>query len=148
MVLNAFENGFNNGGWNTKTSFVHDSDEGFWTTYIGGGDGMWVSQNTALEFNEYFKGKAYMLPNRNINAGWISYQIISFVFPDKGKIFKSWFDSKGLGNQLTNFNIYDEPENSYLVGSANLLFGDNSVATKDQAWIYNNRNRIAEKTKE
>ena len=148
LVLNAFENSFNSGGWNTKTSFVHDNKDCFWTTYMPGGDGMWVGSNIALEFNEYFSGKAYMLPNRNINNSSISYQIVSFVYPDKGAIFKSWFDSKGITNQLTNYATYNEPENSYLTGSANLLFGDNSVMTKEQSWVYNNRNRIAQKTTE
>lgn len=144
LVLNAFENSFNAGGWNTKTSFVHDNYIGFWTTYTGGGDGMWIGQNAALEFNENFSGTAYMLPNRNINNGSISYQIVSFEYPDSGNIFKSYFDKKGITTQLKNFYTYDQPENSYLTGSANYLFGDNSVATKNQAWLYNNRNRVAQ----
>ena len=150
LVLNAFENGFNRGGWNTKTSFVHDSNQYFWTTYRGGEDGLWCGPNLALEFNQAFEGKAYMLPNRNINNGSISYQIVSFIDPEKGATFKSWFDVKKIadGNQLKNFELYDEPENSYLVGNANLLFGDNSVATKNQGWVYNNRNKIAQREKE
>jgi len=145
LVLNAHDNSFNSYGWNTKTSFVHDNLRTFWTTFLTGKDGMWISRNTALEFNEYFKDRAYMLPCRNINNNAISYQIVSFEFPDNGNIFKSWFSSKGISTTPTSYATYDQPENSYLTGSANLLFGDNSVGTKEQSWLYNNRNQVSDK---
>lgn len=37
----------------------------------------------------------------------------------------------------------DEPNDfNYLVGNMNVLFGDGSVLSKDQAWLCNNRDKI------
>lgn len=146
LVLNAYENSFQKGSvGGHKFSFVHDGYDYFWTSYLpGSAEGKYFGQSVANEFNVYFEGKAYMLPCRNINNGAIGYQIVSFIEPENGKTFKSFFDSKGIANQFTQFVVYDEKEFHYLTGNANLLFGDGSVQTKSQGWVYNNRNRIAQ----
>jgi prepilin-type processing-associated H-X9-DG protein len=150
LVLNAFENAFQKGGVaGHKLSFVHDDKDIFWTSFVHGSvGGFYYSQDVANDFNLQFEGKAYMLPCRNIWNSSIGYQIVSFIEPDNGKTFKSFFDSKGIANQFSKFDIYDEKEFHYVTGNANLLFGDGSVQTKDQGWIYNNRNKIAQQTQE
>lgn len=145
LSLNAHGIGFKkNEEVGHKFSFVHDSNDTFYTSYLESNKpGKSYDLNTVNEFNSYFEGKAYMLPFFFKNWGAISgYHIISFIDPENGLIFKSFFDSRGLANQFSQFAIYDEKEYHYLTGSANLLYGDGSVQTKDQGWIFNNRHQI------
>ena len=62
--------------------------------------------------------------------------------------YQKLFDSKGINDQFWAYLSYDEPELGFMTGNANVLFGDNSVGTKDHAWLLNNRKRIAGKTTE
>jgi competence protein ComGC len=145
-----------------KLSFVHDSYGAFWSTFgdtvsanwTFSGHGMNCSQEVANQFNTMFEGKAYLLP-KSQDGAHRGYHIISFVDPydvkpslsDMGQKYKKFFTDKGIAS-LTNYELYDEPEFHYLVGSANLLFGDGAVDTKSQSWLYNNRDKIARLTKE
>jgi hypothetical protein len=90
-----------------------------------------------------------MLPMSAVGAH-TGYHIVSLVMPidSKGALnsigqkFYSFLKSKGVNTPYKKYEFYDS-DFHYLTGSMNLLFGDNSVATKDQGWLYNNRFRIA-----
>lgn len=151
LGLQVYENGFGkneNYGWH-KLSFVHDDKGTFWKSTIGNyyDVGQQISVNVVNEFNIAFEGKAYMLPSFN-PSGSTTYHIVSFIEPNEGKTFKEFYTAKGIGNPPTIFREFEEPEYHYLTGSMDVLFGDGSVATKDQGWLYNNRQRIAKKSAE
>lgn len=147
LVLNGYGVPFEKSNAYYPLSFVHDSYEGFWSTNPVS-ELKYYNESIVFEFNQYFDKKAYLLPCMNSNNLSIGYQMISFIDPLAGATFKSWFTSKGINDQFTNFLSYDEPELGFMTGNANILFGDNSVATKDHAWLLNNRKRIAGQTTE
>ena len=151
LGLQVYENGFGkneNYGWH-KLSFVHDNKEVFWKSTLNQyyDVGQNISVNTVNEFNIAFEGKAYMLPSFN-PSGITTYHIVSFIDPRKGETFKAFYTAKGIGAPPVDYRIFDEPEYHYLTGSTDVLFGDGSVTTKDQGWLYNNRFLIAQKTAE
>jgi type II secretory pathway pseudopilin PulG len=114
-----------------KLSYVHDNYDTFWVM-----NSMVGNFELASKFNTRFAGKASM-----VYAYPGGYRIISYMDPEKGAIFKSFFAANPPVVILTPFNQFvDEPnEFKFLTGNMNVLFGDNSVATKDQAWLCNNR---------
>ena len=132
-----------------KLSFVHDNKKVFWKSTMNNyyDVGQEINQNTVNEFNIAFEGKAYMLPSFN-PSGPTTFHIVTFIDPEKGATFKNFYTTKGIGSPPKDFRIYDEEEYHYLTGSTDILFGDGSVLTKDQGWLYNNRSKIAKKTKE
>lgn len=136
-----------------KTSYVHDDFNEFWVMnsqpwryYF---PSMWMNRdnamNIAMKFNDYFNGKASMISGCLTPSGFFGFSIVSFVDPQNGDIFKDFFTTNNPGVPLTNFIAFtDEPnEYNYLTGNMNVLFGDGSVLTKDQAWMCNNRRQIA-----
>jgi|GEM_PF-5560213 len=60
-------------------------------------------------------------------------------------MFTSFLKANGYNGTLKPFTQYaDEPNDfKYLTGNMNVLFGDSSVLVKDQAWLCNNRRKIA-----
>jgi prepilin-type processing-associated H-X9-DG protein len=141
-----------------KTSYVHDNYDKFWVMnsqpwayYF---PSFWGGRNFGMEiatkFNSQFEGKAYMVSGCQTSSGFFGFSIVSFVDPDNGAIFKNFFKANNPGVALAAFKPFiDEPnEYQYLTGNMNVLFGDGSVITKDQAWLCNNRRRIALNIKE
>ena len=126
-----------------RLSYPHDNLGEFWV-----GTGVIVgsiasSPGIALEFNNSFFGRAYLAQQDYTRPGPFSYTIVSFVYPgDNGELFENFFKSKGLAVPK-GFTLFEDKDLSYLAGSMNVLFGDGSVKTKDQAWLCNNRLKIA-----
>lgn len=151
LGLQVYENGFGkNENYGThKLSFVHDSKEVFWRSTMGNyyDVGQNISVSTVDEFNIAFEGKAYMLPSFN-PSGVTTFHIVSFIDPQGGETFKGFYTAKGIGSPPVSYRMYDEPEYHYLTGSTDILFGDGSVLTKDQGWLYNNRLKVANLTTE
>jgi hypothetical protein len=141
-----------------RFSFVHDNILEFWSTY---GDkvndaslgyyynGINCTSTTASEFNKAFAGKAYMLPMSAVGVH-TGYHIVSLNIPidDNGALnslglkYYSFLMTKGINTPYKKYEYYDS-DFHYLSGNMNILFGDNSVSTKDQGWLYNNRLLIA-----
>ena len=157
FVLGGFYNSFTKTDLgHHKLSFVHDNNKIFWTSYLDqwsrgiyygepwNGTGKLSGAEVANQFNIAFQGKACLLPTRDGGG----YAIVSFIDPDKGAIFKSFFGGLGISKQASQFLLYDEPEFHYLTGSSNVLFGDGAVATKEQSWIYSNNDKIGLLSKE
>lgn len=142
---------FKDSGQFQKLSYVHDTTGSFWVMnnvlygyyfpQIGKTDA--EKYQLALKFNDQFSGKASMI--YAYIGGYTCFNIISYIDPDNGAIFNDFFAANPPGVPLTNFNSFiDEPnEYAYAVGNMDVLFGDNSVSTKDQAWLCNNRQSIA-----
>lgn len=134
-----------------RLNFVHDNPGEFWvlTTGCWGAD---KAVDICLKFNNQFKGKASMICGEDFTNTWggFSLIVVSYIYPEDGKIYKGFFDEIKNGFPLTPFTKFiDEPnEFHYLTGNMNVLFGDNSVATKDHAWLTNNRQRIAQESRE
>lgn len=125
-----------------KVNYVHDTISGFWVM-----DKMLIhdSKDIKNKFNMLFKNQAEMVENED-SYDWCYYNIISYIDP-YDKPFDNFFSANGIG--VPNpFVSYDEPEFHYLIGNMNLLFGDGSVDTKSQEWIYNNKIFFAQLTKE
>lgn len=137
---------------NHKLSFSHDSRQEFW---IKGGklsnffahDAYGKYADLAQKFNNHFAGKAMMIAGAGTSSGWsMLYSIVSFVDPDNGKIFEPFFKANSTLSPIGNWvSFIDGQEEDYhsLVGNMNVLFGDNSVETKNNAWLCNNRMKIA-----
>jgi type II secretory pathway pseudopilin PulG len=129
-------------------NYVHDTNEVFWVMncqlyqYF---PSFWMQWNPkreiATKFNNTFAGKASMV------EGDYGYSIVSYIDPSD-KPFDSFFIANPPGVALLPFVRFDEPEFHYLTGSMNILLGDGSVATKDQAWLSMNRNLIGQLSKE
>ena len=151
LGLSVYENHFgkNENYFGHKLSFVHDNKTVFWKSTLNQyyDVGQNISENVVAEFNVAFDGKAYMLPSFN-PSGATTYHIVSFIEPSNGDTFKDFYIAKKIGSPPTDFRLFDEQEYQYLAGSTNALFGDGSVSTKDQGWLYNNRERIAKSSKE
>lgn len=145
LALNAYENSFpKTAAGGHKTSFVHDNNQEFWTSFLFNSDrGIRYNESTVSEFNIVFDKKAYMLPVNHKANGPYGYHIVSFIDPRNGETFKSFFDKRGIKDQPSQFDYYYENEFHYLTGNANFLMGDGAVLTKDQAWLYNNRKQLA-----
>jgi prepilin-type processing-associated H-X9-DG protein len=131
-----------------RLSFPHDNSGEFWvkTGLVVGS--LSSSPGIVLEFNNSFFGRAYLAKeNYTLNSPF-SYSIVSYVYPgDNGELFKNFFASKGLAVPK-GFTLFEDKDLSYLAGNMNVLFGDGSVMTKDQAWLCNNRLKIALPSKE
>lgn len=159
LAISAYQIGFTKSQTGShRYNFVHDNIQEFWSTY---GDkvfdpsmgyyfnGINCSSSTANEFNQAFAGKAYMLPMSAVGSH-TGYHIVSLSIPidtngalnSIGLKFYSFLLSKGVNTPYKKYEYYDS-DFHYLTGSMNLLFGDNSVATKDHGWLLNNRFRIA-----
>ena len=160
LAISAYQIGFAKSETHKhRYSFVHDNAQEFWSTYGDTTyasspyyyfDGNHCSADTAIEFNRRFEGLAYLLPMSAVGAHR-GYHLVSFVEPtnkDDGSLnemglkYDKFLKDKGVGTRYSKYEYYDG-EYNYLTGSANLLFGDGSVSTKDQAWLYNNRTIIA-----
>ena len=147
---------FNKPGWDPNDpglSFVHDNTEQFWVMQKVKFDwtkGVPYYMECANRFNTNFAGKAYMVYGFNQWAGAPEFSIVSYVFPGaNGDLYNSFLKAYDNNVGLMPFTPFiDEPnEYKYLVGNTNVLFGDGSVATKDQPWLFNNRERIAAQEK-
>ena len=147
-----------------KLNFVHDRYDEFWI--MGGKYGYSFPFNTgdkqnlqlepfkeqiATNFNLAFEGKAMMVKGSSvddvkINAVSDGYSIVSYSNPylngenlAGGTIFDAYFKKNPKVSPLISFNYYDALDFNYLVGNMNVLFGDGSVASKNNAWLSNNR---------
>lgn len=159
FAISAYQIGFTKSQLGShRYNFVHDNIQEFWSTY---GDkvfdpamgyyfnGINCSSTTANDFNIAFAGKAYMLPMSAVGVH-TGYHIVSLAMPidtngalnSIGLKYYSFLLSKGVNTPYKKYEYYDT-DFHYLTGSMNLLFGDNSVTTKDQGWLYNNRFQIA-----
>lgn len=131
-------------------NFVHDDQGPFWTSYGVNLKVISWSADVIKRFNEQFKNKAIIVPSG------IGHHIISFVDPQGGVLFASFFAdpiNKGYILWTTfapylNFKLYDEPEFHYMVGNMDVLFGDGHVESVGMDWLLNNRESIAKETKE
>lgn len=143
---------FNQASWDPNDpglSFVHDSLEKFWVMKnlkYEWFKGTAHANELANRFNTQYAGRAYKITGANTSSGFTGSSIVSYIYPgDNGDYFNDFlkaFDPKII---TTPFSAYiDEPnEYRYLTGKMNVLFGDGSAATKDQAWLFNNRIEIA-----
>ena len=139
-----------------KLSYVHDNLNEFWIMnsqlYVLYFPNMNrdFGMEVANKFNTQFMGKAYMASGSNTSSGFIGFSIISFIYPgEKGETFDNFFKSLSITTPTNYIPFVDEPNDfHYLTGKMNVLFGDNSVQTKDQAWLCNNRRKIALPSKE
>lgn len=137
---------------NHKLSFVHDAQGEFW---IKGGklsnffahDAFAKYRDLAEKFNKQFEGKAMMIAGGGTSSGWaMLYSIVSYVDPDNGNLFDSFFKANSSLSSIGGWVAFiNGQENDYhhLVGKMNVLFGDGSVEPKNNAWLCNNRMRIA-----
>lgn len=130
-----------------QLNFVHDSNEPFWVMnseqYVYAFPAWNVSGfELANKFNIAFSGKAQM-----IAASYGKYSIISKINPAE-KPFDKFFKDNPPGLALAKFLCFDESEFHYMTGNMNVLFGDGSVTTKDQAWLSLNSTQIAKHTQE
>ena len=135
-----------------RLSFVHDNIKTFWimTGYWWYHfPNYWMGPENkvryAQKFNLAFKGKAYM-----VTKDGMDYTIVSYIDPENGTIFADFFTKNPHGSSLQPFIPFvDEPNDyKYLVGNMNVLFGDGSVATKEQQWLIENRTKIGTLTHE
>jgi hypothetical protein len=134
-----------------KLSYVHDNYQEFWICDNGNMPnvswGRTDQREFANKFNIHFAGKAYMIPStHSTNGNDRVYTTVSFFDPLKGDAFKEFvkLNPSGGGTWGSFVSYLDEPNDfNYLVGNMNVLFGDNSVATKDQGWLSINRIQIA-----
>ncbi len=146
-----------------KLSFVHDNIDEFWI--MNGAKwfsyyfpSMWTNFDWKFEFankfNTQFAGKASMVMGSNYYSfnSTIGYDIVSYVNPylnseslAGGTIFDNFFKANPPGTSLEPFIPFVDAQNDYkyLVGDMNVLMGDNSVLTKDAAWLCNNRIKIS-----
>ena len=137
-----------------KLNFVHDDKTKiFWIMKLSYYDAFpFVNQNSASKaelankFNNAFAGKAAMLISSTASYYGDQYTIISYIDP-ADKPFDNFFNAN-TANPLFPFETFDEPEFHYLTGSMNVLFGDNSVITKDQVWLAQNRALIGQQTQD
>jgi len=125
-----------------QLNFVHDAKETFWvmnSEQYGYSFPAWnvSGYELANKFNIAFAGKAQM-----IAASYGKYAIISYVDPAE-KPFDLFFKENPPGLALGKFSCFDETEFHYMTGNMNVLFGDGSVITKDQAWLSLNSAKIA-----
>ena len=125
-----------------KFNYVHDPIEPFWVM-----DRKLIhdSKDIAPKFNSAFPNMATMVEAENW-YDWCWYIIISKVDP-YDKPFDSFFAANGVG-PTNPFIAFNEPEYHYLIGNMNVLFGDGSVATKEQEWLSKNRNFFGQLTNE
>ena len=134
-----------------RINYVHDNQEEFWvfTTMCWGAG---KAGDITLKFNNQFKGRASMIAGEDFTNTWGGFGliIVSYIYPNNGEIFKKFMDDNNPGIPLAFYaGFIDEPnEFNYLTGSMNVLFGDNSVAIKDHAWLTMNRQKIALESKE
>ena len=139
-----------------KLSYVHDNQDKFWIM----NSQMYIlyfpnmnrdyGMEVATKFNQHFEGKAYMASGTNTSSGFIGFSIVSFIDPGNlGDTFKDFFASLSITypKNYTPF-IDDQNDYKYLTGKMNVLLGDGSVSTKDQAWLCNNRRKIGMLSKE
>jgi len=134
-----------------KLSFVHDNHEEFWIRNDLGHFWFELTDDAKTElvqrFNHQFKNRAMMVKGGN-TGGWGNlYSIVSFVNPENGSLFESFFKREKIpGSPLGSWEAFiDSPnEYHYLVGNMNVLFGDGSVSLKNNAWLCNNRQKIAD----
>lgn len=136
-----------------KLSFVHDEIDKFWVMPVGMWSyyfpSWWMSKSAkdeiADKFNIQFAGKASMIAGGHTTSGFPGYNIISYIDPENGNVFKDFFEANPPHAALNKFIPYiDEPNDyKYLTGSMNVLFGDGSVQTKDQSWLCKSRLKIA-----
>lgn len=131
-----------------KLSYVHDNYDQFWIS-DDGNIATWgvprdLKLSFAAKFNTQFEGIAYMIPSTNA----FRFTIVSFIDPQKGKIFEAFLNANAVNTDKSwgNFVPFiDEPNDfKYLTGNMNVLFGDGSVDTKDQAWLSFNRIKISQ----
>lgn len=137
-----------NGTGGHKLNYVHDSGEPYWVMncqlykYF---PSYWMSwdqkREIANKFNIAFVGKAAMV------EGDYGYSIVSYIDP-ADKPFDQFFIQNPPGVDLLPFVAFDESEFHYLTGNMNVLFGDNSVSTKDQGWLSMNRTLLGQITNE
>lgn len=125
-----------------KFNYVHDQSEPFWVM-----DQKLIhdSKDIAKKFNDSFSNMATMVEAENW-YDWCWYTIISRVDP-YDKPFEAFFAGNGIG-PTNPFVAFNEPEYHYLIGNMNVLFGDCSVATKEQEWLSHNRSFIGQLTQE
>jgi type II secretory pathway pseudopilin PulG len=146
-----------------KLSFVHDSKGAFWVMssqwysyYFPSywGTETWKDE-IATKFNLTFEGKAMMV---KASSAWsiqtsIGYDIVSYSNPyldgvsiTGGTIFDKFFTKNPPGVALRPFVDFevDAKDYNYLVGNMNVLFGDGAVASKNNAWLCNNRLKITQ----
>jgi type II secretory pathway pseudopilin PulG len=137
---------------NHKLSFAHDSHQEFWikggkTNNFFAHDSFGKYTELANKFNAQFAGKAMMVAGAGTSSGWaMLWSIVSFVDPENGKVFEPFFKANsGLSSIGGWVSFVNGQENDYhaLVGNMNVLFGDNSVATKNNAWLCNSRMKIS-----
>lgn len=130
-----------------KMSYVHDNQSKFWVmAYPSFDSWMWkfaARYEVVAKFNAQFAPKAYMMLDPNEEA-YAKCAIVCYVDPEEYvSRFKKFFtdlDIKGGYNiGITEAYTDDPNEYHYMTGNMNILFGDGSVITKDQAWIMNNR---------
>jgi len=136
-----------------KLSYVHDTIDKFWIMPVGMWYWYWpqygmnfnIQLEIANKFNLQFAGKASMIASQHTTSGFPGYYIVSYIDPDNGKIFKDFFDKNPVNANMNSFVPYTDDTNDYhyLTGNMNVLFGDGSVVTKDQAWLCYNRKIIS-----
>lgn len=134
-----------------KLSFIHENFEECWVMPGSISNNNYFpspfwSRNESMElvnkFNTQFAPKAYMLEGEI--RQYSGYAIVSYVDPQSiTPSFDSFFKKFPGVIPLNPFKYYDAPEMKYLTGNMNVLFGDGSVSTKDQGWLYNNRRKIS-----
>lgn len=132
-----------------KLNYVHDTKEAFWIlsmkwngSFPKSSWSMAEKTELATKFNNTFSGKASMVQTD------FGYNIVSFIYPEDGKVFDSFFLANPPGMAYSNFLPFDEPEYHYLVGNMNILLGDGSSQTKDQTWLSMNRHFLGQLSQE
>ncbi len=152
LIANFDKGPGTDGDDNQKLSFVHDPNNEFWikggkTSFRWAGAAYGTYHDLASKFNIQFAGKAMMVAGSGNSSGWsMCYSLVSFVDPDNGELFKSFFTANSTLSPLGDWVQFvggEEKDYNYLVGKMNVLFGDGSVILKDNAWLCNNRMRIA-----
>lgn len=137
-----------------KLNFVHDNYDTFWimssqnpVPFPNKNMSLEAKYELAVKFNNHFAGKAWMFAGSSTTSGArpMSYSIVSNIYPGlKGEYFKTFFDANPPGIELNPFQAFTDNPNEfhYLTGNMNVLFGDGSVAKKEQAWLCNNRKQF------
>lgn len=134
-----------------KLSYVHDNQDQFWIMNSQSGVLYFPNMNRdfggelAAKFNTEFAGKAYMVSGTNSSGGFLGYSIVSYIYPgDNGETFAPFFTSLSIKVPTNYLPFIDEPNDyKYLTGNMNVLMGDGSATTQDQAWLINNRRKNA-----
>jgi len=130
-----------------KMSYVHDNQSKFWIMAYPIFDSWMWKYSSRIEvvsmFNTQFAPYAYMMLDPNDEA-YAKCAIVCFTDPEEYLAkFNKFFTDLNIkgGYKIGAVQAYtDEPnEYHYMTGNMNVLFGDGSVITKDQAWIMNNR---------